>query len=353
MVQRNVRHRTEVYSAILHRLVELKTLVWVYGVLFINWSHDMRQLRIAVFLITSLIFVETAGATSKNGFTLDGASIPLHEILSGGPGKDGIPAIDDPKFVQPKQATFLSDSDRILGLEIDGQAKAYPINILDWHEVVNDNINDTYFAVTFCPLCGTGLAFHTPGADSVDRSFGVSGLLYQSDVLLYDRATDSLWSQLLGKAVTGDRLGESLTPIPVFHTSWEYWLKSYPNTLVLGTDTGFRRNYRQSPYAGYAESPRLYFEVSANAPDTYHPKEQVLGVEVDGEFRAYAFSELEKQGLESFPDSLNGLEFDVNWNREAHSAYVSRGDDTPMHTITAFWFAWYAFHPDTEVFTAK
>lgn len=304
-------------------------------------------------LITTMFMCEMSIATNRNGFDLDSASIPINEILQGGPGKDGIPAIDSPEFIQAADADFLKPDDRILGLTLDGKAKAYPVKILDWHEVVNDSIGDRYFAVTFCPLCGTGLAFETSKMDGADPSFGVSGLLYQSDVLLYDRASESLWSQLLGRAVTGDRLGELLQTIPIFHTSWEDWISRYPDTQVLGTQTGYRRDYNNSPYADYGESRRLYFDVSEKVPDSFHPKEQVLGLEVDGHFRAYPFSELQKQGLLSFKVSLNGEALEIHWNPEAVSAYALDKDGNAFHSITSFWFAWYAFHPKTSVFIAQ
>lgn len=306
-----------------------------------------------IVLVIALIMAEQVFATSQNGFVLDGASIPINEILQGGPGKDGIPAIDSPVFIQPIDAAFLKPNDRILGLELDGKAKAYPVKILDWHEVVNDSIGGRNFAVTFCPLCGTGLAFETSTMNGADTTFGVSGLLYQSDVLLYDRASESLWSQLLGRAVTGDRLGELLQTIPVFHTSWEDWLSRYPNTQVLGTQTGFLRDYDRSPYADYGESRRLYFQVSEKVPDTFHPKEQVLGLELDGQFRAYPFSELAKLGKKSFQDNLSGKVLEVHWNPEAVSAYVLDETGNTFHSVTSFWFAWYAFHPKTDVFYAN
>ena len=312
-----------------------------------------RVLLIAFGLLFCLILTAgVAQAVTKNGFTLDGASIPVDEIISGGPPKDGIPAINNPLFLTPDKASFLKDKDRVLALAIDGIAKAYPIKILDWHEIVNDKIADQYFAVTYCPLCGTGVAF-SANAGNKRLNFGVSGLLYNSDVLLYDRDTESLWSQIMGEAVAGELKGVKLQHIPVLHTTWGDWKQQHPDSLVLSTDTGFRRDYDRSPYTGYDKSKGLYFSVSNRAPDTYHPKEQVMGVEIDGRFKAYPFIELSQTGTPDFIDNFMGRKLNINWNDKARSAHVTDEEGNMIVTTTAFWFAWYAFHPETEVYKAS
>lgn len=136
-------------------------------------------------------------AQQMNGFDLSGALIPTEQIYYGGPAKDGIPAIDSPKFTPGEFAAFLFDQDPVLGIARGGISRAYPVRILNWHEVVNDRFHDEAVVITFCPLCGTGVAFNAR-IDGRVLSFGVSDLLYNSDVLLYDRQTQSLWSQLLG-----------------------------------------------------------------------------------------------------------------------------------------------------------
>jgi len=141
-------------------------------------------------------------ARRLNGFDVTDAIIPVKKIASGGPPRDGIPAINEAKFVNPAEAKFLDPDSRVLGVEIEGVAKAYPIAILNWHEIVNDRIGTQHLAVTYCPLCGTGMVFASNVGDTA-LVFGVSGLLYNSDVLLYDRNTESLWSQLMRKAVSG------------------------------------------------------------------------------------------------------------------------------------------------------
>ena len=177
----------------------------------------------------------------------------------------------------------------MIGIEVDGERRAYPIRILNYHEIVNDRIGDTAFAVTYCPLCGTGVAFDAEVAGKA-REFGVSGLLYNSDVLIYDRQSESLWSQIMSKAVSGPLKGARLRKIPIQHTRWEDWLEG-GDTLVLSLDTGYRRDYSRSPYGSYDDDRNLYFPGNASSA-RYHPEERVIGFELDGRFKAYPFAEL-------------------------------------------------------------
>ena len=287
-----------------------------------------------------------------NGFDISKALIPAEEILPGGPPRDGIPAIDHPKFIPAKDADFLGPDDRILALQIGGTAKAYPIKILNWHEIVNDHIASQAVTITYCPLCGTGVAFDAE-ADGRSRSFGVSGLLYNSDVLLYDRETESLWSQILGKAVSGRFMGTPLRPIPLEHTTWHDWQQRYPDTLVLSTNTGFGRDYNRNPYAGYEKSRELYFSVTHSAPPRYHPKERVLGLNANGVFKAYPYIELNRQAKRSFQDKINGQGYTIQWNPEHQAGRIFDADGHEMPVITGFWFAWFTFHPETRVFSAE
>jgi len=181
-------------------------------------------------------------------------------------------------------------------------------------------------------------------------SFGVSGLLYNSDVLLYDRNTNSLWSQLLAKAVSGPLKGTVLRQLPAQHTSWAAWRDEHPDTRVLSRDTGFRRDYSSSPYRGYERSARLYFDVAHEAPRDFHPKALVLGVASDGVYKAYPFDELRAAGKERIRDSVGGQDLVVVWNEQAVSARAEAPDGSLLPTTVSYWFAWYAFHPETEVF---
>lgn len=184
-----------------------------------------------ISLAMILGFSLPAVSVELNGFQLDGASVPVAEVHRGGPPRDGIPALDHPIFIPASKAKFLRDDDFVLGVAIGDFVRAYPISILNWHEVVNDHFGTEAVAVTFCPLCGTGMAF-SARVDGRELSFGVSGLLYNSDVLLYDRQSKSLWSQILAEAVAGPMKGHKLEFLPTAHTSWLQWRTRHPLTEV-------------------------------------------------------------------------------------------------------------------------
>lgn len=205
--------------------------------------------------------VPPAFAKNLNGFDLKGSIVPAREIMKGGPPRDGIPAIDRPRYRSADQVRYLNDDDLVLGLVHNGVAKAYPTRVLVWHEIVNTDFNGDPVVVTFCPLCGTGLAFSAI-QNNRELDFGVSGLLYNSDLLMYDRQTEGLWSQIPGKAITGTLAGTRLERLPVIHLTWAEWKKQYPDSLILSKDTGYNRDYSRAPYSGYEKTERLYFPVS-------------------------------------------------------------------------------------------
>jgi hypothetical protein len=316
-----------------------------------KWLSIYRRVLEAtlILVVVTVGFAHDAEAERKNGFDLDGSQVPARQILRGGPPRDGIPSLDNPSFISPRQASFLEATDRILGVVIDGTARAYPIRILNYHEIVNDRIGSTRFVVTYCPLCGSGVVFDATVAGR-RLEFGVSGLLYNSDVLLYDRKTRSLWSQLKREAITGPMRGERLEMIPVTHTSWKDWQERYPDTRVLSTATGYSRNYRVNPYPGYSNSGHLYFPVSEE-DNRYPRKTMIMGIEIDRQFKAYPFTELEKSPRR-FKDSFMGQPLSIVFDEEHQTGRVLDGAGRELPTTTAFWFAWYAFHPDTEVYVA-
>lgn len=301
------------------------------------------------FMISYLLLAGLAVGLS--GWDFSRLSVPREAIVSGGPPKDGIPAIDHPRFVFAHQdgTDFLKDTDRVLGLEIGGKAKAYPIKILNWHEIVNDKLGGKAVVITFCPLCGTGMVFSREIRGSA-LTFGVSGLLYQSDVLLYDRQTESLWSQIKMEAVAGTMTGTPLTLLPSTHTTWGAWKRTHPETLVLTTDTGYNRDYQRDPYAHYYESRELMFEVPLTDA-RYHPKEQVVGIEIGGRAKAYPFSELSRAET-PVTDTVGGQVIRVLFDAASRTATIQDEAGEELPSVVGFWFAWYAFHPGTEVFTA-
>jgi hypothetical protein len=301
--------------------------------------------RLLVLALISAALLTTYEAIANNGFDLSNSSIPEQEIHSGGPPRDGIPSIDRPKFVSAAEADFVRSKDRVIGISHAGVAKAYPIKILDWHEIVNDHIARLPIVVSYCPLCGTGIVFRAGDYGH----FGVSGLLYNSDVLMYDRNTGSLWSQIMSKAVSGPRLGAQLNPIPASHTTWRDWLSRYPDTLVLSTDTGFQRNYKRSPYLDYARTSELMFDVEFRNR-AFRNKELVLGVSVNGTYKAYPFKVLKKHGQEEFHDQVGTQQLKILWSKAEKTATVFDQNGDEMPSLIAYWFAWYAFHPDTDIF---
>ena len=191
-------------------------------------------LKIVIFHLLMASSLSVVEAQVKNGFQITDATIPVEEIKHGGPPRDGIPSIDQPQFIGPQEADFLDANDLIIGLDINEQQKAYPIKILNWHEVVNDIIGGQEVVVTYCPLCRSAVVFKSRINDRV-LSFGVSGLLYNSDVLLYDRQTESLWSQLLNAAVSGKYSGAILEMIPSQVTTWKEWHAKHPKPRFFPT----------------------------------------------------------------------------------------------------------------------
>ena len=233
-----------------------------------------------LFLVLSLVGFLSG---SHNGFDLTQHKVPLNEIRSGGPSRDGIPAIMNPSFIVGKEATFLGNEDRVLGIRGPNESKAYPIKILNWHEIVNDAFEEKPIVVTYCPLCGTGIGFERM-IQGHSTNFGVSGLLYQSDLLMYDHQTESLWSQIAMEAVAGPLTGEKLRHVFLEHTTWENWFHENPDTLVLSTDTGHLRDYDRDPYLGYAQRADLMFSTKFT-DSRFHSKEWVVGIEVKGAFK--------------------------------------------------------------------
>lgn len=307
----------------------------------------MKIAAIGMATLLSLSSVAWGGGPTMNGFRVGDASIPLDQIRHGGPPRDGIPSIDAPRFVPAHEAGFLKPADRVLGVARGAIARAYPIAILNWHEVVNDDFDGERVAVTFCPLCGTGMAFDAR-VNGQALVFGVSGLLYNSDVLLYDRQTESLWSQIMAEAVTGPMQGTRLEFLPTAHTTWAEWRERHPHSEVLSPDTGFRRDYGRDPYADYVDSEDLMFPVRFR-DERFHPKEQVIGVSVDGSHKAYPFSRLARAGSGLIEDEIAGQRIRIEFDPQARTGRVTDAEGRELPSLIAFWFAWVAFHPETAV----
>ncbi len=289
---------------------------------------------------------EPEPAAASNGFALSNARVPVAEILPGGPPRDGIPALDAPRTLAADSSPWHAD-ETVIGVVQGGVARAYPISILNWHELVNDTLGSRAILVSYCPLCGTGMVFDRVVGGQT-RTFGVSGLLYQSDLLLYDLETESLWSQIESRAVTGPASGSKLAVLRSQLTSWGRWKAAHPATTVLSLDTGHRRDYTSSPYGDYAHSDALYFPAPLDR--RYHPKMPTLGVRApDGAARAYPAAELARAGGR-VEEVFAGEPIVVRYDEEAQLFDVEVS--TKIEVIEGYWFAWSAFHPATSVFSA-
>ncbi len=283
-----------------------------------------------------------------NGFDVSDSLVPVDAIDHGGPGKDGIPALDTPHFLSGDERDRQSGpSERVMGVMYNGVAKAYPIRILDHHEVVNDRFGDAGLTITYCPLCGSGMVFRAGEGERL-LNFGVSGLLYNSDVLLYDRATGSLWSQLLKQAVTGPMKGEKLVQVPAQYTTWKHWQEQYPGSLLLSTQTGYDRDYGGDLYSEYRRLPVVRF--ATDHQDWRLPaKAWIFGVNVDDAALAVpvaALGDRERQ----LTLEVAGQQIDLRWypRGETVRAFDQRGKEIPV--TAAYWFAWVAFYPATSLY---
>jgi hypothetical protein len=285
-----------------------------------------------------------------NGFNVSNAIIPTREILSGGPGRDGIPSIDQPKFVGPGAASFMLPGDLLVSLTIGGQTRAYPLRILVWHEIVNDELAGQAVAVTYCPLCGTAMVFNRQVGNRT-LSFGVSGLLHNSDVLMYDRQTDSLWSQLAMKAVSGPQVNTELEWLASEHLTWAAWKEKYPHGEVLSTQTGARRNYSGAAYATYERSADTMFPVPTHRNELPR-KEWMLGVIVDGVAHAYPLKSLPPGQV--VRDAVNADALEITFHPDSQLAEVRRaGTGELVPSVKVYWFAWQAFYPQTRLWKAE
>jgi len=335
--------------------------------------------------------------------TAGGLPSPLidpNELLAGGPPPDGIPAIDEPKFVRASSATFLEDDEPVLAIEVDGEARAYPIQIMTWHEIVNDTIGGRPVTVSYCPLCNSAIAYDRRLGDRI-LDFGTSGLLYQSGLVMYDRQTESLWSHFTGEAVIGTLTGEELDLIPMSTVSWSDWLDANADGLVLSRDTGHRRSYGENPYPGYDDVDDPPFAFEGEVDGRLAAKERVVGIRGDDDAVAIRTADLFEARVveievggdpvvvwlepgtasaldessvdggrdvgatgvfdptvdgrpltfeaakDAFRDTETGSTWDVLGN--ATDGPLAGSKLTPIEHVDTFWFAWAAFLPDTRI----
>ncbi len=347
--------------------------------------------------IAAVALISTACSGAVNGIDLQQAagrdcSIDNSEIFSGGPGKDGIPALTNPTMVEADGpgTAYLGRDDRVIGFELGGQALAIPLNILWWHEIANIDQAGIRLAVTHCPLTGSSIVFDRSAADGAE--FGVSGLLYQNNLIMYDRnAEESLWPQMARSARCGPKDGLDLEMYPAIEMSWDGWQTLHPQTLVVSSNTDIGRNYRVYPYDDYdrIDNANLLFPL-ASIDQRRPPKERTLGIPDGDGGRAYPYGLLQDQGSIAAIQEHHDVIF---WDsqRQAAMAYyrVIDGDtldfyveagrildvqtgsqwrvdglaiagplsgkrlDPVAEAYVSYWFAWAAFQPDATLWSPR
>ncbi len=365
---------------------------------------------IALLLTAVLVAPVWAGIYDDPGFL-------SNFLVSGGPPKDGIPALTNPSFVDPDQVNYLREDDTVMGLVFDGQARAYPHNIGWWNEIINDRVGDRSFTVSLCPLTGTGQVFNATDTDGSQIEFGVSGLLINSNLVMYDRRDGTtLYPQMIYTAINGDDVGSRLELLPVVETTWAMWKQMYPNTTVVEVGTGWERYQSdRAPYTEVAYTNYPYFSSrlgdyrSSNEFLIFLPstnggvldprlevKDMVLGLCRDDETKAYPFNSMpdgvvindfvgdDLMVIAYDADSRTALAYFSEMNGELLSFYAVESEgDLPVEfmdietgsrwnmlgeaiagpltgehlrqvpSYNSMWFAWAAFWPKTEIWAGE
>jgi hypothetical protein len=344
-----------------------------------------------------------SGAQSEFTTDFSRSSVPYREIISGGPPKDGIPAIDAPLFISAVEANeWLKPLEPVIVVQVGEDARAYPLQILTWHEIVNDTVGGLPLVVTFCPLCNTAIVFErTVGGQVLD--FGVSGRLRYSNMIMYDRQTETWWQQANGEAIVGELLGSRLEFYPGIILGWDEFRSQFPQGIVLSRETGYFRSYGINPYSGYDDvnNPPFLYD-GPTTPGVLPPVARVLTVDLNGEAVAYPYELLEPERVVN--DTVGGVEIVVFWEPGTASALDTRvlgsgrdvgtagaysrttagrlltfrydvdrirdeqtgsewnffgqavGGDLlgaqlePVISVNHFWFSWAAFRPETRIY---
>lgn len=342
------------------------------------------------------------GAESE--FTTDFSkhSVSYSEILSGGPPKDGIPPIDTPQFIPVDEANeWLREREPVVFVQVGDDARAYPIQILMWHEIVNDVVGDEPLVVSFCPLCNTAIAFKRTFNGQV-LDFGTTGRLRYSNLIMYDRQTETWWQQATGDAIAGEHTSAQLEFYPATMISWADFKNLYPNGSVLSRETGHSRDYGRNPYFGYDDINQAPFLYSGETPGQLPPMARVLTLDLNNAAVAYSYDVLSQENV--INDHVGGVEVAVFWAEGTASALdtssIPEGRDVgaavaysrllnnqtltfkfsegkiideqtgsewnifgqaisgelkgkqlaPVVSINHFWFSWAAFRPETRVY---
>lgn len=283
----------------------------------------MKKLSLTLMIcglavLTASLASATPERWAREGWKTDFAqtSIAFTEILSGGIGRDVIPPIDKPVFKIVDEITHIADTEPVVGLEINGDARAYPLQMMTWHEIVNDQFGDMPVAVTYCPLCNSAIVFERT-VDGKVLDFGTTGKLRNSDLVMYDRQTQSWWQQFMGEAIVGEMTGKTLKTIPARLESYANFKARFPNGKVLVPNNEGLRAYGRNPYAGYdsSKSPFLY---NGEMPEGIEPMARVVAYRVDGKLEALALSKLAKEQRMEIGDVV------FSWSKGQNSALDTR-----------------------------
>ena len=285
-------------------------------------------------------------------------TIKFKDILSGGPSKDGIPSIDNPQFKPIAQIKKIADREPVVGFSINGDARAYPLRVLTWHEIVNDKVGGKPVTITYCPLCNSAIVFDRT-LDGTVLDFGTTGLLRNSDLVMYDRQTQSWWQQFTGTSIVGAMTGKQLKVLPARLESYANFKKRFPNCKVLVPNNNDLRDYGRNPYANYDTSARPFLYTGA-MPKGIKPMERVVAFKVNGVFKVYSLALLAKIR------KISGDTFTIEWKAGQASALdtstISKGRDVGNIIVQAknggkwrdipydvtFAFVVYAFHPNAK-----
>lgn len=325
--------------------------VWTLSHLPESWTQLASTFEKKANVSKSLQEIKKTPNKVKLQNDFAGAKVAPEDLLQGCPGQDCIPSIDNPKFEVSQKATWLRDSDVVFTINYKGVQRAYLQRILNWHEIINDEIAGDPVAITFCPLCGSAVAFERK-VNGLTAEFGVSGKLHDSDLVMYDRNEGNLWQQITGEALVGPaaRRNEKLKPILLGTTTWEKWRKASPNSQVLSKDTGFSRNYDQYPYGTYEQDNKLIFGVKG-LNKSLQIKTVVYGVEINGKAKAYPASIFDKSNI--IYDSLDGVQLKLEKTDSGEIKVTNINTAEEIIPLRLFWFAWAAFHPDTKLYNQQ
>lgn len=337
--------RTAVYSGLIGVIIGVAIGV-ILSTAELRWLHPEAWYRQGGFDLPTDARVQPIG-DFLDQFDLSNLTVPEEHLLRGGPPKDAIPALTNPETVAVDEADFLQGDDRIVAVSMHEESRAYPIRMLNWHEIVNDELGGVPIAVVYCPLCDS-VTVTDRRIEGETLTFGVSGLLYQSNVLMYDRQHNGLWSQIMLEAVSGPHAGTSLRHYDWSITTYNEWRESAPGGTVVTFETGHQRDYHSSPYDGYMRSDDLYFPIKRD-DGRLDRKARVIGVRFGDVTRAYPLETIHAAADQRLIDEIHGERVVIDADRETGRVEI-REMPGEAQTIHTFWFSWAATHPETEVY---